>query len=268
VADAAAATRAIDPKSDRPVYKQIADVLRQQIDDGDLAPGDRLPSETALMQQFGTARATVRNALELLASEGRTRSVRGKGVFVRERSATSISVVRQTHDRLERRYREAGHAPLDVDALASGLPLVQNVYELAELPAPDHIANRLNTSSGDMVFVRRRRVDLQGGAPLQLADSYIPLDLAEGQIREVDSGPGGTYARIEEQGHHLTRFTEELTFRMPTDDEARRLRLDHGVPVIDLVRVAHAGERPVECFVAVMAGDKHRFTYRIDADDE
>lgn len=265
----AAATNAIDPLSDRPVYKQIADALRQQIEDGDFAPGDRLPSETALMQQFGTARATVRNALEVLALEGRTRSVRGKGVFVRDWNATPVSVVvRQTHGRLDRRHRKAGLAPLDVDAQASGLPLVQNVYELAEVPAPDDVANRLKTASGDMVFVRRRRVEAEAGAPLQFADSYIPLDLATGQIREVDSGPGGTYARIEEQGHRLTRFTEELTFRMPTDQEARRLRLEHGIPVINVVRVAYAGERPVECFVAVMAGDKHRFTYRIDADDE
>jgi GntR family transcriptional regulator len=263
-----AVSRTIDPLSDRPVYKQIADVLRQQIEDGAFAPGDRLPSETVLMQQFGAARATVRNALEVLTSEGRTRPVRGKGVFVRDRNATPIRIVRQTHDRLERRHREAGRAPLDVDALASGLPLVQNVYELAEMPAPDDIANRLQTASGNMVFVRRRRVEFEAGAPLQLADSYIPLDLATGQIREVDSGPGGTYARIEDQGHRLTRFTEELTFRMPTDDEARKLRLDQGTPVISLVRVAYTGDRPVECFVSVMAGDKHCITYRIDADDD
>lgn len=263
----AAATNAIDPSRDRPVYKQIADALRQQIEDGDFAPGDRLPSETALMEQFGTARATVRNALEVLALEGRTRSVRGIGVFVREASATS-PVLRHTYDRLARRHREAGQGPLEADAQATGVPLVQEVLELAEVSAPAAIAERLKVSSGDPVFIRRRLVTSHDGTPLQLADSYIPLDVAKGQIREAYSGPGRTYARIEEQGHRLTRFTEELTFRMPTDDEARQLRLDHGIPVIDLVRVAYTDERPVECFLAVMAGDKHRFTYRIDADDK
>ena len=102
-------------------------------------------------------------------------------------------------------------------------------------------------------------------APTKLADSYLPSDIAVGRIREPDTGPGGTYARIEEAGHRLTHFDERVLFRMPDPEECRRLRLGAGIPVIDQTRIAHAGERPVEVFKAVMAGDKHELEYRIPA---
>ena len=258
----AAGSSGIDPLSDRPVYKQIADILRAQMDGGHLAPGAKLPSETELTVRFGTARGTVRDALQILASEGRTRSERGVGVFVREQP---VVVLRDRHDRLARKHRQTGKGPLHVDAAAAGVTLDQVVLGVAEVPAPPDVAGRLGIAAGETVLVRRRRVDLTDGTPLQLANSYIPLDLADEQIRDPER-TGVTYARIEEQGHVLTRFTEELTFRMPAPDEAIALRLSAGVPIIRLVRVAYAGKRAVECFVAVMAGDKYELEYRIDAD--
>ena len=262
-----AVTRDIDPLSDRAVYKQIADIIRQQIDDGDLGPGDRLPSETDLMQRFGTARATVRSALEVLAGEGRVTSARGIGVFVRERHAVPV-VVRQTTERFAREHRAAGKSPLDVDGEASCVRLRQEVLALEETPAPPEIAERLQVPSGTTVFARRRLVCLdEDGTPLHLADSYIPLSLARGRVREPDSGPGGTYTRIEETlGRRLSHFTEELTFRMPTPSETRHLRVGPGIPVVHLVRVAYADDQPVECFVGVLASDKHLLEYRIDTD--
>ena len=74
---------------------------------------------------------------------------------------------------------------------------------------------------GEPVFVRRRRrwIDEQ---PTQFADSYFKADMVRGtQITQEQSGPGGVYARLEDAGHKLTRFTVELAFRMPTPEEAR-----------------------------------------------
>lgn len=259
----ASATRAIDPASDRPVYKQIADMLRQRMDAGDIAPGGRLPSESELMQQFGVARATVRRSFDLLAMEGRVRTVKGVGVFARAPTAAPIRT--QRAERLARRHRTSGKSALEIDAERTGARLTQEIVERADVPAPPLVARCLDIPGGQPVFVRRRVIAIEG-SPAQLADSYIPLDIAVAPVREQYTGPGRTYARIEEQGHRLTRFREQLTFRMPTPDEVRALHLDVGVPVIDLVRVAYTDDRPVECFVSVLAGDKHRFEYHIDVD--
>jgi GntR family transcriptional repressor for pyruvate dehydrogenase complex len=63
----------------RRAYEQVADQLRAQILDGTLAPGDRLPLEAKLANDFGVSRATVREALRSLAAEGLIRTTKGPG---------------------------------------------------------------------------------------------------------------------------------------------------------------------------------------------
>ncbi|WP_316741020.1 GntR family transcriptional regulator [Streptomyces sp. MK7] len=68
----------------RPPYVQTADALRKQIQDGQLAPGTKLPSARDLQAQFGIANSTAQNALRVLKEEGLIYSVQGRGVFVRQ----------------------------------------------------------------------------------------------------------------------------------------------------------------------------------------
>ena len=74
----------IDRSADQPVYRQIAERLRQQILAGAYRPGDRLPSETRLVEQFGVSPMTIRRAINLLASQGVVTTARGSGTFVKE----------------------------------------------------------------------------------------------------------------------------------------------------------------------------------------
>jgi DNA-binding transcriptional regulator YhcF (GntR family) len=73
----------IDRGSDRSAYRQIADVLREAIESDRLPSGKRLPSEAELIEHFGVARMTVRQAVQELRSEGLVHSEHGRGVFVR-----------------------------------------------------------------------------------------------------------------------------------------------------------------------------------------
>lgn len=63
----------------RKAYEQVADQLRALILDGDVAPGERLPNEQILAQDFGVSRATVREALRILAAENLLRTAKGPG---------------------------------------------------------------------------------------------------------------------------------------------------------------------------------------------
>ena len=172
---------------------------------------------------------------------------------------------RMTTDRFLRSHREAGHGAAKVEALLQNRDIQQEILELREVDAVGPVATDLEIAEGETVFVRRRRLLLDDRTPLQLADSYIPMDLAVGAIREDDAGPGGTYARIEEQGHTLTRFRERHWYRAPTPAEAEQVQPGGGEHVIQLHRIAYAGDRPVECFIAVMTASRHMFDYEIDA---
>jgi GntR family transcriptional regulator len=76
----------------RPVYQQLADLLRGQITSGEIPPRTPLPSAKTLSQQHGIAVGTVMRAFDVLRAEGLVRTVAGRGVWVvdqRERPAGS-----------------------------------------------------------------------------------------------------------------------------------------------------------------------------------
>ncbi len=102
---------------------------------------------------------------------------------------------------------------------------------------------------------------------METAISYIPLDIACGTpITEPNPGPGGIYARLEELGHRLDHFDEEVRARMPAPDEAKALLLSPGVPVFHLVRTAYdTADRAVEICDTVMASDAYVLSYRLPA---
>lgn len=253
---------AIDPTSDRATYRQIADRLRDSILSGDLIEGGQLPSERALMDSYGAARGTVRQAIGLLRSEGLIEVTHGRGGFVRRRPP----VKRLAHDRFARRHREAGKGAYNVELETSGRTGDVEVLEIGPVAAPPEIAERLRCASGERLLVRRRRYWAEG-QPMELAASYLPWELVEGtRITEKDTGPGGIYARLEEIGQRLDRFVEEVSSRMPTPEEAKALRLTAGIPVFLLVRTAYTVDgRAVEVCDTTMAADRYVLVYELPA---
>jgi len=63
----------------RKAYEQVADQLRQLVITGELTPGERLPNEAVLAREFGVSRATVREALRVLAAQNLIRTAKGAG---------------------------------------------------------------------------------------------------------------------------------------------------------------------------------------------
>ena len=254
--------RVIDPTSDRPAYLQIADHLRTAIVKSELEAGAQLPSERELMASYGAARGTVRQAIAALRAQGLIDVQHGRGAFVR----TQPPVRRLAHDRFARRHRDAGKAAYLAELEAEGRRPEVEVLGIDSAPATPGVARRLQLPEGAPVLVRRRRY-LADGQPMELATSYLPLDLVAGtKIAEPNPGPGGIYARLEEQGHRLKRFTEDVSARMPLPEEARALQLPVGVPVFVLVRTAYDSEdRPVEVCDTTMAADRYVLSYELPA---
>jgi GntR family transcriptional regulator len=75
----------IDHESAVPVYRQLVDALRAQIESGEIPPGRRMPSETEIEAATGLARGTVRKSIETLREEGLIITTKGKGSYVVER---------------------------------------------------------------------------------------------------------------------------------------------------------------------------------------
>ena len=255
--------RLIDPTSDRPIYRQIADHLRAAIREGRYPEGTPLPSETQLAEMYDVTRMTARQAVEVLKNEGLVRSEHGRGVFVRQRP----SVHRLARNRFTRQRREAGKGAYDVEMKELGFTPGVELVEVGPVIPPDETIKRLQLQAGEQALIRQRRM-YANDEPMQLATSYIPWSLAEGtKMAERDTGPGGIYSRLADIGHGPVRFTEEVSTRMPTPEEAEFLGLTPPQPVFFLVRVAFdAGGRPVETCEHIMSGDRWQLSYEWSAD--
>ncbi len=123
--------------------------------------------------------------------------------------------------------------------------------------------------AGQFEFVIGRG-DRGDDTPVQIADSYIPLEIAAGTaIEDTDSGPGGIISRFADLGLGQTRITEEVDIRPPSPDEAEFLEMSPDQRVYD---VTHAGwttdGRAVEVCLHVMPAHQWRLEYEWPTDQQ
>ncbi|ONI75314.1 transcriptional regulator [Actinosynnema sp. ALI-1.44] len=251
----------VDRTSGVPVYRQIADDLRGQIQSGKLAPGAPLPSERELVDIYDASRPTIRDAIKLLRNGGLVVARHGRGVFVRP----DAFVTRLARTRLSRTARAEDKGAFMGDASASNfVPSV--AVDVRVEAADDRIANLLNIAPGAEVLVRDR-VMRADGVVVQLAVSRLPRELTKGlAVEEIETGPGGIYARLEEAGYILRRYDEVVAARMPTAEEQSRLQLPEGSPVLVVTRVAHTAKRPIEVNDMILAANRYELHYELPAD--
>jgi GntR family transcriptional regulator len=72
----------LDRSSFVPLYYQLQEVLKEQIESGAWQPGELLPSEPEFARRFGVSRAVVRQALDILEDDHQILRIRGRGTFV------------------------------------------------------------------------------------------------------------------------------------------------------------------------------------------
>lgn len=244
----------------QPKYQRIADALRAAIQSGEYGPGDRLPGENDLMATYDVARMTARQALGVLQNEGLAEARKGAGVFVR----AFKPLRRRGIQRLAQEQWGSGRSIWSADT--EDRELVVDQVEVGEAAAGDRIADTLGIPAGSRVWARGRRFVLDG-KPVLFATSYLPSDVvADSAITQADTGPGGTYARLAELGHKPVHFREEIRSRMPSADEAARLSLSMGTPVIQIVRTAFdESGRAVEVNEMTLDSASYVLEYDFDA---
>lgn len=228
--------------------------------DGSLMPGDKTPSEADLVKLHGVSKMTARNALVSLENEGLLDGVHGKGFYVR----SFQPIKRNATSRLSKELWGAGQSMWSVDVHDRRMEPINEQPE--QVPASDGVARTMGLEVGEVVC-RRARIYTVEDVPVMSAVSYLPMDIvADSPIMQVDTGPGGIYARLADLGHEPKRFREELRSRMPSPEEASVLGMKRGTPVMHIVRTAaDAAGRIVE--INDMILDSSRFIMQYDFTD-
>jgi len=256
-----------EPADRRPPSRRIADDLREEINAGQYAPGDKLPSERKLAAQYGTARNTAAEAIDILRREGLAVAKHGAGAFVREKPP----LLRLGSNRYSRSLREStGLSPYRAEVTKQGRTARVDCTSITRVDAPPDVADRLGLPDDDRSVARRENWYFADEDPVQVGVTFIPWGIADGSVLSTSAnmGKGSLYARFEDLGHPLARIREEITARMPTPEERSGLAIPDGVPVIE---VLHTGiddsGQPFEVTRFVMRSDFNALDYNMPVED-
>jgi GntR family transcriptional regulator len=256
----------LDPAEGQLPSRRIAEAVRALITAGELAPGDKLPSERELARRFGTARNTAREAIRLLTEEGLVTAQHGRGVFVREKQR----MIRWGSERYSRRtYRETGLTPFRLEMARQGKTPRVEVTSVEQITPPFDVAERLKASPEEASVLRRCNTYYADDEPIQVVTTYIRWVDAEGTLLlQPKTGPGGIYGRLEERGHTMTTGQDEIIARMASHQEAQTLNLPPGVPVLEVLHTSLNQEgQPFEVSRFVHRADRAGLVYNFPIED-
>jgi GntR family transcriptional regulator, transcriptional repressor for pyruvate dehydrogenase complex len=140
------------------LYEQIVEQIEQSILKGALKPGDQLPAERDLAQQFGVSRTAVREAVKALREKGLVEAYSGRGTFVTKGTPSSI---RQTLDRMIRADEQDGTAHL---------------VEVREILEPEIAALAAPRADEEAIATMQEAISVMDASKRD-PDAYIEADL-------------------------------------------------------------------------------------------
>jgi GntR family transcriptional regulator len=250
--------------ADQPRYLQIAEELGRRIDAGTLSVGVPLPSDAELQAEFGVARNTVRQAMDALRTQGRIHTIKGRGSFIRPQVPTRrIASTRYRAD-----MDSTPDNPQSSVTADHGITWDQHNPDavITEEPATPELADLFGVAE-DTMLLRRDLVFRVGGYPTHMSTSYYLLEMVAGTwVAGPGSEPaaGGAIGHLKSLGITVTKIRERVVSRLPTDHEARTLRMSGG-PVLALTRQMFTGARVVEVArEIVIPGENVELEYEID----
>jgi GntR family transcriptional regulator len=249
-----------------PLYRQIAEDLREQIESGKLKPGQQLRTELELREHYGASRNTVRDAIKWLTTLGLVETRPGSGTFVVQTIDPFVTTLsgdpgRGADDRasylseVRRGQRVASASPIQV--------------EIQE--ATGDVARGLWIAEGAEVISRHERRFIDG-TPWSMLTSYYPMKLADRgaeRLRRAGNIEEGTVQYLTDALNiRQVGYRDWITVRAPNATEADffKLAADGRVSMYELFRTAFdQNGQPIRLTIAVYPTDRNQFIIDVGA---
>ncbi|MDR6854215.1 phosphonate metabolism transcriptional regulator PhnF [Variovorax guangxiensis] len=230
-------------------WTRIAAELAESIARGVYPPGERLPSEHALAEQFGVNRHTIRRSLASLSSQGLLRVTQGSGTYVEEFAVELVLAKRTRH-----------HQSMALAGVRGGL----RVLGSGTVRATAAQARALQVPVRSVLL----RLQVLGEAeqqPLHVGERFFPLPRFA-QFEAVVRETGSITAAFAAHGvADYTRHESRITAQMPEPEVAAQLRQPAARPVLLVESVNVDTEaQPIEFARTWFAGDRVTLTVTHD----
>ena len=239
------AVQQLDITISTPLYQQLYDAIKAEINCGTYLPGDRIPSEQELSQTYDVSRITVRKAMEMLTEDNIIIKRPGKGTFVTPKKIDEDLSGKQSFS-----------LTCEYNALSSkSLILSQDVRE-----ATSFDIDQLKVPKGSQI-IHLKRLRYAGETPIMVESNYLRYDLFS-YIMDVDMTSHSLYAEISRQFPEENRkIKRSVEISIATPEQANLLNLPKGAPLLlchEVVTTAHG--LPLFRIRQFIAGERIRFT--------
>ena len=232
----------LQAESFSPLYHQLMQRIRGDIERGVYPTGSRIPPEHELEKQYQVSRVTVRRALAELTSEGLLERKQGKGTFVATpRGGLPLKNLHSFHDSCK---------------LNRVKPSI-DVIHVRETEAGAEAAEGLNISRGSRVL-EILRVCRADGVPVVLERNHFSMAYAWLQDQDLS---GSLYNILREYGVEPKLALHDVSLRFADRDEAELLETEEGTPLICLHEVIYDQRgRPLHTNIQLIRGERFVFT--------
>ncbi|MEK4029628.1 MULTISPECIES: GntR family transcriptional regulator [Bacillaceae] len=237
----------INKQSPLPIYFQIETMIRQQIERGELKPGEALPSERIYAEEFGISRMTVRQAITNLVIAGLLYREKGRGTFVAE-------------NKMEQHL--SGLTSFTEDMKKRGLTPGSRLLTFQIAPAPKKIAGRLQIKEGAPIY-EVTRLRLADDVPMALETLFVSTDLVKDLNEEIVISSLYEYVegKLNLKIGHALQSIEAIS---PGEKEREYLQVSKDVPVMLMARHTFLEDgRPLEYVQSSYRADRYKFMIEI-----
>ncbi len=240
---------AIDRRSPIPFYVQLKEAIVDLIATDGYEPGDRLPGEMELCEQYDVSRTVVRQALLELELEGHIRREKGRGTFVADRHST----------------RGIGGTLVGAfeDIQSGGGEQRSRVLRRGIIPASSGVARDLGVDEGeDVVEIERlREID---GTPWAFTRTQLPLDIGR-PLLDVTLEDVSLFGILEREfGVRFDRARRAVEADIAHEPIASLLGVASGAPLLVMHSISFDDSgRPIERFTGHHRGDRGRLEIEV-----
>jgi GntR family transcriptional regulator len=247
-----------------PMYRDIADQLRQRIESGEFASSSQLPTEQDLQAQYGASRNTIREAIKQLISLRLVETKPGQGTFVSPKIDPFVTTLTGSPEQGGGEGASYGSEVEQEDRKPSHSAVQVEIQEAT----PD-VAAGLWVPVGAEVISRHQKRYVEG-TPWSLQTSFYPGEFADRGAEDLrrarDIQPGTVEYLQKAIGVRQVGYRDWITVRAPNVVEADFFKLpaDGRVVVYEIFRTAFDGNgRPIRLTTTVYPADRNQFILNV-----
>ncbi|WP_285766113.1 GntR family transcriptional regulator [Peribacillus sp. SI8-4] len=235
----------IHKNSPLPIYHQLAEAIKKEIQTRQLLPGEMIPSEREYTEKYEISRMTVRQAVTNLVNEGYLYRQRGIGTFV-------------AHQKIEHPLQ--GLTGFSEDMQSRGHEPGTRVVSLAKVEADLELSAKLEVKAGTPIL-ELKRIRLADALPMAYETVYLSKVLSPGRVTE-EMALTSIYGFLEKTfGLKIKNGSQSIEASIAQKLEADMLGIAEGEPVLRIERISRLdNNKPFEVANSVYRADRYKLT--------